>query len=96
MPGNPLEYRMSHLEGAYEQTSLRLASIDARFASIDARFASIDARFNAVDARFDTLDRKVDALAVRLDSKIDNRFMWTIGVVLGTWLTTIMAVFFHH
>ena len=37
---------MAHLEGAYEQTSQRLAAIDLRF--------------DAIDRRFDGLDRKID------------------------------------
>lgn len=55
---------MAHLEGAYEQTSQRLA---------------------AIDLRFDAIDRK-----------IDERFMWAIGIVLGTWSTTIIAILVHH
>lgn len=50
---SPLESRMSHLEGAYEQTAQRLAAIDLRFDAIDRRF-------DAVDRRFDSLDRKID------------------------------------
>jgi len=80
---------MAHIEGTYEQVNERLGSIDARFAGIDRRFASIDARFDSIDARFNSID-------LRLDHKIDQRFMWTIGVVMGTWLTTILAVFLHH
>jgi hypothetical protein len=75
---SPLEVRMAHLEGAYEQTSQRLAAIDLRFDAIDRRFDAVDRRFNA------------------LDRKIDERFLWTIGAVLSTWLTTILAIFFHH
>lgn len=76
---------MAHLEGAYEQTSQRLAAIDLRFDAVDRRFDSIDRRFDAVDRKFAVLEERVD-----------QRFWWTIGVVLSTWLTTILAIFLHH
>lgn len=82
---SPLEVRMAHLEGAYEQTSQRLAAIDLRFDAVDRRFDSIDRRFDAVDRKFAVLEERVD-----------QRFLWTIGVVLSTWLTTILAIFLHH
>ena len=104
MASNPLESRMSHLEGAYEQTSLRLASIDARFDAldrkVDLRFDALLATIRALDAKIDgvedKLGRKIDGVDHRLDRKIDQRFMWLVGVVVGTWLTTIATVLLHH
>jgi hypothetical protein len=52
-----------------------------RFGQIDARFGQIDARFGQIDARF---------------GQIDARFMWLTGVVIGTWITTILTILFHH
>lgn len=83
---------MSRLEGTYEQVSQRLASFEQRFDSVDRRFDSIDRRFDAVDRRFDAVDRKFSLL----EERVDQRFLWTIGVVLSTWLTTIVAIFLHH
>lgn len=60
---SPLEVRVAHLEGAYEQTNQRSAAYDLRFEALD---------------------------------RIDQRFMWTIGIVPGTWLSTIVAVFLHR
>ena len=82
MPDKTLESRMSYLEGAFEKAAQRLNSIDSRL--------------DGIDRRIDGLDRKVDALGDRLDRKIDQRFMWTIGVVLSTWLSTMLAIFLHH
>ena len=82
MPASPMENRMGRLEGAYEQVSQRLTSIDARFDAIDRKFSALDAK---IDQRFSTLD-----------AKIDQRFTWTIGVVVTTWLTTIASIYVHH
>lgn len=84
---------MAHLEGAYEQTSRRPAAIDLRFDAIDRRFDAVDRKFD--DLRTAVYDR-IDSLRLDLDGHIDQRFIWTIGVIVGTWLATILAIFFHH
>ncbi|HVA32752.1 MAG TPA: hypothetical protein VNG31_01315 [Candidatus Baltobacteraceae bacterium] len=50
MSAQPMEVRMAHLEGAYEQVSARLASIDDRLTSMDDRF---DRRFAGMEQKFD-------------------------------------------
>jgi hypothetical protein len=96
MSAQPLEIHMAHLEGAYEQLDKRLgdlsatidarfAQVDARFAQVDARFAQVDARFAQVDARFDGVDRKIDGLQWRMTS-----------LIVGTWITTILAIILRH
>jgi flagellar capping protein FliD len=46
---------MARLEGAYEQISDRLNSIDVRLGSIETR---IDQRFNVMEQRFNAMDQK--------------------------------------
>jgi len=81
----PLEIRMAHLEGAYEQISHRLGSIEQRLGSIElkfeARFAQVDGRFGQMDARF---------------AQIDQKFMWLFGLIGSSWITTILAVLYHR
>lgn len=43
---HPLEARIAHVEGAFNQVNERLGSIERRLDSIDARFNHVDARFN--------------------------------------------------
>jgi tetrahydromethanopterin S-methyltransferase subunit G len=74
MHATPLEVRMAHIEGAFEQINERLGNIDRHFESIDRRFESIDRRFD----------------------QIDSRFNWVIGIIVGTWMTTILTVLFHR
>jgi hypothetical protein len=82
MSAQPLEIHMAHLEGAYEQLDKRLGDLSA---TIDARFAQVDARFAQVDARFDGVDRKIDGLQWRMTS-----------LIVGTWITTILAIILRH
>ena len=103
MTAQPLGPRVSRLEGAFEQLDQRLgdlrSNIDARFAQVDARFAQVDARFAQMDMRFvqvenrlDGLDRKIDGLR----SDVDQKFLWMMGIMFGSWVTIILAIFFHR
>jgi hypothetical protein len=81
----PWEARMAHLEGAFIQVGERLNSMDRRLDSVDRRLESVEqtmnSRFAQVDVRF---------------ALIDQRFNWVIGLIVGTWITTMLAILFHH
>ena len=85
MSSVPLEVRMGRLEGAYEQISKRLDSIDARLDNIDSRFDRVDAKFDGVNGKFDSLR-----------GEVSMQFRWITGMIFGTWVTTILAIFFHR
>lgn len=55
-------------------------------------FDQVSERLNSIDRRLDGVDRRFDSLGQRLDV----RFNWLTGIVIGTWITTILAVLFHH
>ena len=81
MTAQPWELRLARLEGAYEQ---------------------IDKRLGAVDQRLETLDRKIDIvredLGRRIEDlgrRIDNMSWRTTTLILGTWITTMLTLFFH-
>jgi tetrahydromethanopterin S-methyltransferase subunit G len=67
MHAHPLEARIAHVEGAFDQVNERLGSIERRLDTIDFRFNHVDSRFN-----------------------------WLTGIVVGTWVTTILTILFHH
>ena len=67
MTAQPLESRVSRLEGAYEQ---------------------VDKRLDSMDRRLESLDRKVD--------DIRDLLQWRMtSLILGTWVTVMLAIFFH-
>ena len=106
MPRSPMESRMARLEGAYDQVSQRLMTIDPRFDGFDRK---LDLRFDALDKKFDALEAKVDQRIDALEAKVDHRidalekkiaasdakndqhFMWLAGAVFTGWLTSIGA-----
>ena len=77
-----MEERIARLEGSYEQIRDRLNSIER---TMDARFGELAGQMNS---RFDQMDARFGL--------IDTRFMWLTGVVIGTWITTILTILFHH
>ena len=96
MSAQPLDIRMAHLEGVYEQLDRRLgdligtmdgrfAQMDSRFAQMDSRFAQVDSRFGQVESRFDGLGQKIDGLQWRFTS-----------LIVVTWVTTILAILLRH
>jgi multidrug resistance efflux pump len=96
MSGQPLEVRMAHLEGGYQQLDKRLgdlaASIDSRFAQVDARFVQVDARFAQMDLRFGQVELRLDGLGRRLDG-----FQWRMtSLIVVTWITTMLAILLKH
>ena len=74
MHAHPLEARIAHVEGAFDQVNERLNSIDRRLEGFDRRFEGFDRRFESVDRRFN----------------------WLTGIVVATWVTTILTILFHH
>jgi hypothetical protein len=67
MHAHPLEARIAHVEGAFDQVNERLWSIERRLDTIDIRFNHVDSRFN-----------------------------WLTGIVVATWVTTILTILFHR
>jgi len=84
-----IEQVMQSRFGQLEQVLVsRFALVDQRFGAMDQRFATIDQRFVRIDQRFVTIDQRF--------ATIDQRFNWLIGLVVGTWITTILTILFHH
>ncbi|MGH2452446.1 MAG: hypothetical protein ACRDF5_01615 [bacterium] len=79
MAVNPIEVRLAHLEGAFEQINHRLGAIEGRLDSIDSRMES---RFAAVDARLERLED-------RLVSRMDRQFYWILTLVVLSILVPI-------
>ena len=99
MTAQPLEPRVSRLEGAFEQiverlgdTNVRLErleyKVDANYHALDAKITALgsafEARFAGIDQKFPGIDQKFTAM----DQKFDSRFHFLIG----TYLTTTIAL----
>ena len=85
MSAQPLEIRMAHLEGAYEQVSQRLSGIESRLTGFEQR---VEQRFGQLDER---LDRRFEALS----EEIDQRSLWLMGLVLISIILPVAMRFWH-
>jgi hypothetical protein len=56
--------------------------------TLDARMSRVEGILEQVDKRLDGIDRRLDGF--------DQRFNWVIGTIIGTWITTMLAVIFHR
>jgi tetrahydromethanopterin S-methyltransferase subunit G len=96
MHAHPLEARLAHVEGAFDRVNERLSSLDRR---LDSFAHTVALRFDEIDRRFEGCFGQTDSRFAQLDGRfaqIDTRFNWLIGIVIGTWITTILTILFHH
>lgn len=56
--------------------------------ALDSRMSRVEGVLEQADKRLDNIDRRLEG--------IDQKFSWVIGTILGTWVTTILAILFHH
>jgi predicted nuclease with TOPRIM domain len=93
MSTSPLEIRMAHLEGAYEQINARLGAIEERLGRLEDRFGRLEDRFGRLEDRFirfdDKLDVRIDSLRSELLVRMDRQFYWILSLVVLAILVPI-------
>jgi len=71
---------------------VRMGRLEGAYEQIAKRLDTIEVRLDRIDTRFDRFDEKIDALR----SEMAGQFRWIVGTIFGTWVTTILTIFFHH
>lgn len=61
---------------------------EPRLARLEGAYEQVDKRLDSVDRRLEGLDKKVDGIRDLLQWRMTS-------LILGTWVTLMMAVFFH-
>lgn len=81
-----MEENIAHLQGAYEQVADRLNGVESRLEGFRAE----------MHAEIGGLRTEVrgDIGELRRDSNL--RFAWLMGMVMTSWVTTILAILLHH
>jgi hypothetical protein len=72
---------------------------DARLAHLEGAFLQVDRRLDSVERRLDSLERSIDSRFNQVESRftiIDQRFNWLTGIVVASWISTIVTVLFHR
>lgn len=89
MAAEPMEIRMARLEGAYTQVDRRLDALHGDMVELRKEFRS---EFVGLRGELAALREGVD----RRFENVDRKFMWLAGIVVGTWITTILTILFHR
>jgi len=87
MSTGPLETRMAHLQGAYEQVDARLGTIEERLGRLEDRMGRLEDRLIRFD---DKLDVRIDSLRGELLGRMDRQFYWILSMVV---LAILVPVF---
>ena len=73
MSAQPIETRMSHLEGAYDQLGQRINGMEAQRNSLDVKVDGVrDVLSDKIDGVRDALNDKIDGVRDALNDKIDG------------------------
>ncbi len=73
--------------------------MDIRMAQLEGSYHQVADRLNGIDRRLDAFDRKIDARFAQVDARfghVEQQFMWVIGLIVTSWVTTILAVLLHR
>jgi phage shock protein A len=63
--------------------------LESRVARLEGAYEQVDRRLDSMDRRLESLDRKVD--------DIRDLLQWRMtSLILGTWITLIIAIFAHR
>jgi hypothetical protein len=86
------------------QVDRRLTLMEADLRTLDAKIDALDVRLrDKVDALDVRLSDKIDSLDMRFNTRLDgkveglrvemnNRFQWTVGLLLASWVSIMAAV----
>lgn len=75
--------------------------LEERTAKIEGILEQMDKRLDRVEVGIIDLKNEIKSDMGRLEtnlraeiSKLDSKFMWLIGIIIGTWVTTILTIIF--
>lgn len=68
---------------------IRLARLEGAYEQLDHRLADLR---QELGQRFGSLDARIETLSGRMDQK----FTCVLGLIVGTWITTILTILFRH
>ena len=88
-----LKAQTNHFDHMDQDMKKRIFELDSRMNQLDVRFERVEHRMDKIEHRMDQLEVRMDHLDVRMDrlenrvesidKKIDNRFMWMIGITIA-------------
>jgi hypothetical protein len=66
--------------------------LERRLAKLEGGFGQMNYRLSSIDRRLDGIDRRLDGM----ETRIEAGFRWLTGLIVTTWVTTIVTLFLHR
>ena len=68
------------------------SGLAVRIAHLEGAYEQVADRLNGIDRRLESLEQKMDS---RFNT-MDQKFTWLTGLMITSWLTLMLAIFFRH
>lgn len=89
MSASPLESRVAHLEGGFEQVNHRLGSLELRMSNVERKIDEFkDSILSVMESRFSQVDQRF--------GQMDQKFNWVLGLIVVSILTPLIERFALH
>lgn len=66
-------------------------TMESHVSALEGAYKQVADRLNGMDARIGSIELRIDTFS----RDIDQRFNWLTGIVVATWITTMLAILFH-
>lgn len=68
------------------------ASLEERVAKIEGILEQTDKRLNHIETEISGLRTEIISLRNDMERRFESLFKWTVGLILGMWITIIMTL----
>ena len=69
-----------------------MATQSDRISRLEGIVDALPDRLGSIDNRIGALESRMDTRFTALESRIDTRFNWIFGLIVTTWIMTIIAI----
>lgn len=87
-----LEERVACIEGILGQMDKRLTNVETAVSNLRDK---IDQKFEIANEKSDQFKTEINEKFDQLKSEIVRNNRWLIGIIIATWVTTILTVLYR-
>lgn len=87
-----MEERLSRLEEVVVKLREDVSSLKALFSEVGLRLNHLEEDVRELRADIKALNNRIDTDIKALNGRIDSLFRWTVGMILGMWVTVMMTL----
>ncbi|QSQ10531.1 hypothetical protein H0A61_02939 [Koleobacter methoxysyntrophicus] len=87
-----LEERVACIEGILGQMDKRLTNVETAVSNLRDK---IDQKFEIANEKSDQFKTEINEKFDQLKSEIVRNNRWLIGIIIATWITTILTVLYR-